>query len=58
MPKNILSMLGIAVLALAVWKITGGDIGGLLSNILAFVLNVVNVASDWVVDIWNTANSN
>lgn len=45
------------VLGLAVWKITGGDIGGLLSNLLDFILHLADIASDWVVDIWNTVSS-
>ena len=53
MLRTILRAAGVVVLAVAIYKATNGDIGGLIANILTGIVHLINIASDWLVQIWN-----
>jgi hypothetical protein len=39
----------VAVIVVALWKITGGNFSGILNGVWKFVTSIVNTGSDWLV---------
>lgn len=42
---------------IAIWKVSGGDLGAAATNAWHFAVRLLDTTSDWLLTIWNNVNA-